>query len=280
MMFAPHFRKTLIVLLSVGAVSACVKTVENDLNTVRRELPNRGTTTEIAVPPQDAAAVTIAALASKSFPVSAAENVDDKTRIMVSSGPGLSSWGEVGRVDLRPKSASTTTMYAVVERLVAIVGDPSVEGDFITGWKAAIDERSATLAAKRKAGAYAAYTVKARRRGKSFSASSGGGAGLGFLAGGIAGAAIGGSAEARRGQRTPYEYDLQSNGRTETIESFVPYEVGACVGIADDDMEPTSSAKIAEAKRKAEEQSDGEDAPPYDPANGIVVLAPLASEAC
>ena len=80
-----------------------------------RELPSRGTNTEIAVAPGDATAVTILAMESESFTIGSATKVDDKVRILVSHGTTLASWGEVGRVDLRPKSESNTAMYAVVQ---------------------------------------------------------------------------------------------------------------------------------------------------------------------
>ena len=87
------------------------------------------------------------------------------------------------------------------------------------------------------------------------------------------------AAEARQGQRTPYEYDLKIAGQTETVRSFVPMETSACVGLADNDMEPTSAEQIAKAKKAALENDD-EDAPPVDPTIDIVVLAPLAETAC
>lgn len=274
-----NFKNITALALAVALLSGCVKTIDNDLSTVTRELPSRGTNTEIAVAPGDATAVTILAMESESFTIGSATKVDDKVRILVSHGTTLASWGEVGRVDLRPKSESNTAMYAVVEPLVGIVGKPSIEGDYMAGWKKVIAERSATLAARRNAKAYLAYTVKSRRKGESFSASSGGGAGLGFLAGGLIGAAAGGSAEARQGQRTPYEYDLKTAGQTETVRSFVPMETSACVGLADNDMEPTSAEQIAKAKKAALENDD-EYAPPVDPTIDIVVLAPLAETAC
>jgi hypothetical protein len=52
-------------------------------------------------------------------------------------------------------------------------------------------------------------------------------------------------------------------------------ETGACVVIADNNMEPTSTERIAKAKKTAL-KNDREDAPSVDPTMEIVVLAPLA----
>lgn len=269
------------IALIAGALvlGGCPKAVKNDLSTVSLDRPNRGAKTEIAVPAADATAVTVAAVESENFKVATAKELDGLTRIMVSHGTTLTSWGEVGRIDLMPIDDGSTALYAIVEHLDTFEGEPSVESKFLPDWKQAIAARHATLLAKRSAGAYQGRRVVGRIQGKSFSASSGGGAGLGFLAGGFIGAAIGGAAEARRGQRTPYVYELANDGGTVSVRSFVPAAEGACVGMADHDMEPTDLARIAARKKELTENRE-EDAPPPPPDIDIVVLVPLPDEAC
>jgi hypothetical protein len=281
-----------VLALSAAVLGGCatVEIEDHTLATVAVDKPGKGTKTEIAVPPQDAAAVTIAAIESDGFAVHFADFIGDDVRVLMTQGMTAWSGGEVGRVDLRPATDSTTEAYAVVEPLFSAKGAPSVEGKFLPDWKQAIGERLATLDRNRADGAYTPLIVGDRKKGEPFS-TSGRGAPLGFLAGGLAGAFVGSDYDARRGARTPWVYRLNAaDGTALDVRSFSPARQGACVGLADYDMTPMTAAQVvaanaalADARKAVAEYnpSRNEIEPPApDPTLGIAVVVTLLAEAC
>jgi hypothetical protein len=263
---------------------------DHTLTSVAQNRPGRGTATEIAVPPVDAPAIMIATIEDESFALHGSEFVGDDVRLLVSRGMTAWSGGEVGRVDLRPAADGETEIFAVVHTLQSVKGAPSIEGKFLPEWLEAVDARYAILRKHRAAGAYPALLVESSAISEPF-ATSGRGAALGFLAGGIGGAFAGADADRRRGMRTPWVHRLtRSDGTPVTVRSFSPARAGACIGLADYELEPVTVEKIEaanralESARKAEaeyNEFEDETRPTYvDPAHGIALFVPLAPEAC
>lgn len=217
--------------------SACAKVIENDFNTVIQN-DDRGSTEVVAAPLQDTAALMIGAVDESSYKVHSAARRDSTLRMLVSQGTTLTSWGEVGRIDLTPLTDSSTEAYVRVEHIKAVEGHPSAEGPILSEWMASVAAYRDVLAANRDAGAYPLYTVNARELADGTDAADDGGVALGLLFGGFVGAAMASDAEEARGKITPYRYALVDGERDISALSFMPVEIGRCVAVANTDFTP------------------------------------------
>lgn len=241
-----RLRKIISLSVALATLVGCTTLVRNNFSTVLQNSQGRGSTENVNASLDDTVPLLVAAVERSNYMVHSVASKGDAVRMLVSQGTTLMSWGEVGRIDLSTNTQNNSRIYARVEHLQAAEGYPSADHDIMPEWMKDFASLRAVLARNRRNHAYNIYKIKSRKASEGLSASDGGGMMVGFLFGGPIGAAKAAESDDVRGKRLPYEYKLKNGLGTLDVVSFVPANTDQCVGLANNDMTPTTKPNSAD----------------------------------
>ncbi|RVU38805.1 hypothetical protein EOI86_05925 [Hwanghaeella grinnelliae] len=211
-------------------LAACGTPQKNNLNTIASAPAGSGTVVVIDAPLPVATDAVIFGIEESGYEIKRADRPGPVTnRVLMVHGVTLTSWGEVGRAVLTPTSPATTSAEFFVRQRHDLEEWPNTELEELEGWEASIQKFLADV----RVGAGVTDAMKVTQRDIAevgADEQSGERAVIGFLSGGIFGAAIASDGvEEDIDIRTPYRYTMaDKNGETAVVLSFSLLETGDC----------------------------------------------------
>lgn len=212
------------------ALAACGTPQKNNLNTIASAPVGSGTVVVVDAPLPVATDAVIFGIEESGYEIKRSDRPNPSTnRVLMVHGVTLTSWGEVGRAVLTPKTPTATNVEFYVRQRHDLEERPNTELDELKGWEKSI----LTFLADVRSGAGVAEPMQVTDREivqVGADEQSGERAVIGLLSGGIFGAALASDGvEEDIDVRTPYRYTMMgANGEAATMLSFSLLEIGDC----------------------------------------------------